>query len=212
MKTHLLALLFFLHGLSLHAQQPRPGADSDPAAAFQEVHVGQILFSVAPISATAYASAAYLGFTTYALIPQSNLYLTAFMGTSLPNALEHLAPEAQGTDFLKRGSYQYCFYVDEQLVYTAYLEPEPQYLAERDVQTVLHQPLLDARAARDKNSLWNRFLANGGKKALPAGHHLLRLVIRPYIQSPLLKVGAVLASGQVALGITAPAALAKRPR
>lgn len=98
------------------------------------------------------------------------------------------------------------------MIYTAYLESEPQYLAERDVQTVLHQPLLDARAARDKNSLWNGFLANGGKKALPAGHHLLRLVIRPYIQSPLLKVGAVLASGQVALSITAPAALAKRPR
>ena len=211
MKPYLL-LLLLSSGLPLHAQQPRPEAASDPAAAFHRTHVGQVLFSAAPIPATAYASAAYLGFTTYALTPQSNLYLTAFMGTSLPNVLEHLAPEAQRTDFMKRGSYQYCFYVDEQLVYTAYLEPEPQYLAERDVSTVLHQPLLDARAARDKNSLWNRFLANGGKKALPAGHHLLRLVIRPYIQSPLLKVGPTLAAGQVALDITAPAALVKRPR
>lgn len=212
MKPHFLSLLLLWCGLSLRAQQPGPEASAGPAAAFHRAHVGQILFSAAAIPATAYASAAYIGYNTYALTPQSNLYLTAFMATSLPNALEHLAPEAQRTDFMKRGSYQYCFFVDEQLIYTAYLQPEPQYLAERDVKTVLHQPLLDARAARDKNSLWNRFLANGGKSALPAGHHLLRLVIRPYIQCPLLKVGPVLASGQVALDIIAPAALAKRPR
>ncbi len=148
----------------------------------------------------------------YALTPKSRLYLTAFLATSLPNALARLAPTAQRTDFVKRGSFQYCFFVDDVLVYTAYLRPDPHYLAEGDVQPVLHQPLLTPETSRKKNqSLWGHFLANGGKKALPEGTHLLRLVIRPYLQSPLLQVGPVLAVGQVALNFTTAAFLAELP-
>ena len=131
------------------------------------------------------------------------MYLTAILATSLSDALARLTPEAQRTDFLKRGSFQYCFYVDEQLVYTAYLQPEPQYLAPTEALPVLHQPITTPETTQRKNqSLWGQFLVNGGKKALPKGSHLLRLVIRPYLQSPLLRVGPVLAAGQVALQVT----------
>lgn len=131
------------------------------------------------------------------------MYLTAFLTTSLPNALVRLAPAAQGTDFMKRGSFKYCFFVDGLLVYTAYLQPDPHYLAEADAQSVLHQPLITPETTRIKDpSLWALFLANRGKKALPTGSHLLRLVIRHYLQSSQLQVGSVLAAGQVARNVS----------
>lgn len=201
MKPYCLSFFALLWATSLHAQQPAPA----PAA-------GQIFFSAAPIPPDGYTRAAYIGYGTYALTPESRLYLTAFLTTSLPNALARLAPAAQGTDFIKRGSFQYCFFVDGVLVYTAYLQPDPRYLAEADTQPVLHQPLITPETARTKApSLWALFLANGGKKALPTGSHLLRLVIRPYLQSPLLQVGSVLAAGQVALNVTPHARRAAPP-
>ena len=213
MNPFLLFLLALLRSSPLQAQQPAPARGAGPAAAFHQVHAGQILFSAAPVPADGYASAAYLGYGTYALTPTSSLYLTVFLPTSLPNALARLAPEAQRSDFMKRGSYQYCFFVDEVLVYTAYLQPDPHALAGRDALPVLHQPLITPATSRRKNqSLWGHFLANGGRKALPNGSHLLRLVIRPYLQSPLLQVGPVLAAGQVALNVTSHAFLAERPR
>lgn len=212
MKSPLLLLLAWLLSTSVQAQQPRP--ESEPGlASFHQGHLGQILFSATPIPSDAYASAAYIGFNTYALTPGSNLYLTAFLTDSLPKALARLSSEAQRTDFLKRGSFHYCFYVDEQLVYTAYLQPEPQYLAEGNPRPVLQQPLRAPETTRRKpESLWSQFLTHGGKKALPAGSRLLRLVIRPYLQSPLLQVGPVLAAGQVALQVLPHAFPVERPR
>lgn len=209
MKSTLLPLLALLWALPVHAQQPRPVPDPRTAA-FHQAHLGQILFSTTPAAPDAYASAAYIGFGTYTLTPKSSLYLTAFLATSLPDALARLTPNAQRTGFMKRGSFQYCFYVDEQLVYTAYLQPESQYLMEENAQPVLHQPVLAPETSRrKKQSLWANLLANGGKKALVEGSHMLRLVIRPYLQSPLLQVGPVLAVGQVALNVTRHAAPAR---
>ena len=202
MKSTLLPLLALLWALPVHAQQPRPVPDPRTAA-FHQAHLGQILFSTTPAAPDAYASAAYIGFGTYTLTPKSSLYLTAFLTISLPDALARLTPDAQRTGFMKRGSFQYCFYVDEQLVYTAYLQPESQYLMEENAQPVLHQPVLAPETSRrKKQSLGANLLANGGKKALVEGSHMLRLVIRPYLQSPLLQVGPVLAVGQVVLNVT----------
>ena len=210
MKSCFLLLLALLWSTLLPAQQPAPAPAAGTTPPVPQSHVGQVLFSAAPVPPNGYAQAAYIGYGTYALTPESRLYLTAFLTTSLPNALARLVPAAQGTDFMKRGSFQYCFFVDDVLVYTAYLEPDPRYLAEGNAQPVLHQPLITPEAARQKNpSLWALFLANGGKKVLPTGSHWLRLVIRPYLQSPLLQVGPVLAAGQVALNVTARALRAK---
>ena len=92
MKSYLLSFIALLWGTYLHTQQPTPA----PAA-------GQILFSDEPLPPDGYTSAAYIGYETYALTPESRLYLTAFLATSLPNAPARLAPAAQGTDFMKRG-------------------------------------------------------------------------------------------------------------
>ena len=164
MKFILLPLLALLWALPVHAQQPRPVPDPRTAA-FHQAHLGQILFSITPAAPDAYASAAYIGFGTYTLTPKSSLYLTAFLATSLPDALARLTPNAQRTDFMKRGSFQYCFYVDEQLVYTAYLQPESQYLMEENAQPVLHQPVLAPETSRrKKQSLGANLLATGAKK------------------------------------------------
>ncbi|MCI1189677.1 hypothetical protein MON38_19825 [Hymenobacter sp. DH14] len=202
--------LLLLWGPAVRAQQPAP-ASAASLLAFQQAHLGRILFSATRIPPTGYADDAhYIGYHAHTLTPKSSLYLTAFLTTSLPDALARLAPDAQRTDFMKRGSFQYCFYVDNELVYTAYLQPEPQYLIEENAQPVLHQPVLAPETSRRKSqSLWANLLANGGKKALAEGSHMLRLVIRPYIQSPLLQVGPVLADGQVALNVTRHAAPAR---
>jgi hypothetical protein len=48
-----------------------------------------------------------------------------------------------------------------------------------------------------KISLDEIFLANGGMDALEVGNHTLKIEIKPYLKTPTLKVGNVIASGEI---------------
>jgi CubicO group peptidase (beta-lactamase class C family) len=52
--------------------------------------------------------------------------------------------------------------------------------------------------------IWHRFLLNGGEQALTAGKHLLRLEMRPYLKTTELKVGDLIAAGELQLTVIKP--------
>ncbi|MDU0372327.1 hypothetical protein ACFPAF_18135 [Hymenobacter endophyticus] len=151
---------------------------------------------------------------TYALTPQSGLYFTAFLGSSLTQALHRLAPRLPLEELVRTGTYQFSFYVDGQLVYLTNLPPDAVFQEVKINETVLPQPLRKPgeAAAEWGQLLWERFLANGGVRALAPGQHLLRIEIRPYFQDPALRDAPVLAAGQVALDVTQPLAPLSRTR
>ncbi|SHM23814.1 hypothetical protein [Hymenobacter psychrotolerans] len=214
MKSCLLSLLALLWSLPLFAQQASPVPFTGATPGFHQTHTGQILFSPTAVPVDGYPGAAYIGLSTYPLAPRSGLYFTAFLGSSLTQALHRLAPHLPQQELARTGTYQFSFYVDKQLIYLANLPAGAVDPTSKNKETVLHQALLndDHPASEWGRALWYRFLANGGEKALSPGQHLLRLEIRPYFQHPLLRDGPILAAGQVALDVIAASALSKPVR
>ncbi|MBG8555838.1 hypothetical protein [Hymenobacter guriensis] len=206
MKSCLLFLLSLLCGVPLFAQPTAPVPFTGATPGFHQTHTGQILFSPTAAPVNGYPGAGYIGLSTYPLSPQSGLYFTAFLGSSLTQALHRLAPHLPQQELSRTGTYQFSFYVDKQLIYLANLPAGAVDRTSKNTGTVLHQALLnDGRPASGWGpALWYRFLANGGEKALAQGQHLLRIEIRPYFQNPALRDAPVLAAGQVALNVTQP--------
>ena len=54
--------------------------------------------------------------------------------------------------------------------------------------------------------LWNRFMQNGGEKELTEGTHQLSIELRPYLKLTELKVGELIASGELTLTVKKPRA------
>lgn len=50
-------------------------------------------------------------------------------------------------------------------------------------------------------SFWNRFLNNGGDKALSDGSHTLKMEIRPYVKTENIKIGEIIAAGNLKLNV-----------
>ncbi len=202
MKFRVLLLLALLRTLPSVGQQPAFVPDNGITSPFHRAHIGEILFTAAAIPNADYANADFL--RTYVLLPKSKLFMTVFLGESLTNALHRLAPELSAEELTKAGNYQFTFYVDEQLVYRSNLHPGAPYPALKNTETVVHKPLLNPTSSWWSQSLWNRFLSNGGTQALTAGPHRLKLEIRPYLQRAELLVGPLLATGQLALEVVNP--------
>ena len=213
MKNCLLLLFACLWSAPLRAQPVPPEPLPGSTGGFHQTHTGQILFSPTTLPAEEYPGAAHIGLSTYALGPQSSLNFTAFLGASLAQVLHRLTSRLPLARLATTGTYQFRFYVDARLVYLANLPAGAMDPTAESTATVLREALIDEQKKTGGwgQSLWRRFLANGGNKALTQGQHLLRLEIRPYFQHPLLRDAPVLAAGQVALDVTVPMT-AKMPR
>ncbi|TGE03828.1 serine hydrolase domain-containing protein [Hymenobacter fodinae] len=204
MKHLVLPLLPLFMAFRLGAQSAPFVPDHGITSPFHQAHVGEILFSAQALPATAYVASAFA--PSQVFTPKSSLFMTVFLGTSLTNALHALAPDATAEELTQRGNFQFTFLVDQQPVYVSNLHPGAPYAALKHAETVWHKPLVNNETATSwwSQSLWNRFLAAGGEKALRTGPHLLRVEIRPYLHTTRLLVGPPLAAGQVTLVVKPP--------
>jgi CubicO group peptidase (beta-lactamase class C family) len=174
--------------------------NSNPVSPIAQTNKGRITFAASDIPLEQYQASDFL--TSYTLAPQSLLFITAFMAKPLAEYLPDLSPERSAEELTTIGSYQFSFYVDGRLVYLCNLPPNNIEPETKQTETVVKKPFIARPRQRTwGESIWSLFLRNGGQQALTEGKHTFKLEIRPFLQAGELKVGKIIAEGQLALDV-----------
>jgi CubicO group peptidase (beta-lactamase class C family) len=166
-------------------------------------NVGRIAFVARHVPADSLSAADLL--QNFELKGTGNLAMRGFLATSLTNYLHRLAPALPADELARSGSYQASFLVDGALVYKHNVHPAAIPAETKHTKTVFAATILNS-AVPDApwGSMWHAFLLQGGDQALTGGKHLLRVELRPYLQTTELKVGDVIAAGELQLTVTKP--------
>lgn len=172
-------------------------------SALHQANVGKITFMEKPIPIENYKETDFL--KTYELKPTGDLNLRVFMNNSLTNYLHRLAPELSAEELIKQGNYQVSFLVDNALIYTENVHVGAGLPEAKNTRTILRVPLVSSTNEDHWGRfMWNRFMFYGGEEILTAGNHSLKIEIRPYLKTKELKVGALIAEGQLQLTVIKP--------
>ncbi|GAA5086654.1 hypothetical protein GCM10023210_08760 [Chryseobacterium ginsengisoli] len=127
--------------------------------------------------------------------------IRVFMDNSLVNYLHQLDSSLSVDELFKKGNYQFNFFVDGKLIYTENLNSGAGTAENKKTKTSFRIPFLSTTNEDSWGKyLWMRFyLANGGIDALQTGNHTLKIEIKPYLKLSTLKVGNVIAKGEIQL-------------
>ena len=129
-----------------------------------------------------------------------------YLGNSLTNYLHKLDPSFSAQDLVKKGNFQFAFFVDDSLVYKENLNPGAGSAEYKNKKTSIRVPLISPEQEDSWGRfLWNRFMLLGGEDALTEGTHQLKIEIRPYLKTSELKVGDIIGKGEISLNIKKPA-------
>jgi CubicO group peptidase (beta-lactamase class C family) len=168
-----------------------------------QANVGRIAFIAKPIPADSLNATDFL--KTLELKETGDLAIRAFMGNSLTNYLHRLAPELSADELARNGNYQFSFFVDGALIDKELLHPAWIGAEDKRTKTVFGASFLNSANPEARwGAIWHLFLLNGGAQALTAGKHLLRLEMRPYLRTTELKVGDLIAAGDLQLTVMKP--------
>ncbi len=164
-------------------------------------NLGRITFTAKPVAIESYKETDFL--KTLELKETADFSIRAFMGNSLTNYLHRLAPELPIDDLARKGNYQFAFFVDGVLIHRENLHPAMIPAESKNTKTIFGVSFINpANPDSGGSIIWKRFLLNGGEQALTAGKHLLKLELRPYLRTNELKVGDLIAAGELQLMVT----------
>ena len=168
-----------------------------------QANLGRIAFISIPIPVESLKETDFL--KTFELRETGDLAFRAFMGNSLTNYLHRLAPELSAGELARNGNYQVSFFVDGTLVHKENLHPARILPETKHTKTVFAASIMNSANPEARwGTIWHFFLLEGGDQALTAGKHLLRVELRPYLQTTELKVGDLIAAGELELTVTKP--------
>ena len=117
----------------------------------------------------------------------------------LVKSLQLLAPKLSEAALLEKGNFQFSFAVDGEEVYVENLNTGagPKTL-KTEQQNQAIRLVTPERIDWWGWYLWKRFmLLNGGRDALSEGLHTLRISVRPYLKDDTVKIGELLAQGEI---------------
>jgi CubicO group peptidase (beta-lactamase class C family) len=168
-----------------------------------QANVGRIAFIANSIPAENLKETDFL--KTFELRETGDLAFRAFMGNSLTNYLHRLSPKLSVDELTGNGNYQFSFFVDGVLVHKENLHPAALPADNKNTKTVFGVSFINSANPESRwGGIWHRFLLNGGDQALTAGKHLLRLEMRSYLKTTELKVGDLIAAGELQLTVIKP--------
>lgn len=184
---------------------PTDGIQGD----LHRAHIGRITFMAAPIRLADFNESHFL--TSFEVKDPCDLNIRVFLATSLTNALARLAPGMPPEEIARIGNYQFSFFVDDALAYRENLHPGAGSAESKHARTILRVPLISTTGEDSWGRfLWSRFMMNGGEDALDEGPHVLRIEMRPYLGTPDIRVGDVMARGELRLSVKRPAVAARQ--
>jgi CubicO group peptidase (beta-lactamase class C family) len=182
--------------IDLFAQVPDFVKTEGITSRLHQAQIGRITFMGKPIPIESYHESDFL--SAFEVTPKSDLNIRTFLGNSLTNYLHGLAPTLTAEELVQKGNFQFTFKVDDVVVYTENLVPGAGSPMVKNEKTVFRVPLISTTNEDSWGRfLWNRFMMNGGQEALSGDMHLLRIELRPYIALPEVKVGELMAKGQI---------------
>lgn len=192
----------------LHAQQDIVKAEGITSP-LHRANLGRIVFTAEPALVDSLRQAAFV--ETFDLGSAGALAVRAFLDNSLVNHLHRLAPGLSVEELEQRGNFQLSFLVDGVVIHRENLHPAWLASENKRLRTIFSASLLNDAAAESRwGTLWHLFLLSGGAEALRVGRHLLRLELRPYLRMPELRVGELMAAGDLPLRVTNSAIDPKR--
>ncbi len=200
MKYLLIAgYLAVIHTVCIYAQTKDIVKTEGITSELQRNNIGKIYFTANGIALPDLKTSDFL--TDYKLTNKSNLFFIAFMGNSITNYLHQLQPGLTADSLVKTGNYQFTLFVDDKLIYRSNLYPGAPYAKIQHSATVINKPLINNENSYGlwSESFWNRFMYFGGDAALTEGRHLLRMEIKPYVDAGEVKVGDLIAAGNLNL-------------
>jgi len=126
-----------------------------------------------------------------------NIHFT--LDKPLIKSLQELAPNLTEDELLEKGNFQFSFLVDGKIVYVENLDKGAG-LKPSKTEQLDHTVRLAAAKPLDYWGwfMWLKFMKlGGGQDVLNEGNHSLTIEVRPYILEDTLKVGALLAKGNI---------------
>ncbi len=162
-----------------------------------KANIGKLTFMKGYVPYKEYSEDQFL--KSVVLTEDLNLNIRTFLGKTLTWYLQELAPNLTVNELCAKGNYQFTFYVDGKKIYEENLNQGAGSPSYKNSMTVFSVPL----ASTEEEDSWGRFLwmrfmeRGGGRKALRAGNHELKIEIRPYIETEELIVGKVIAEGSL---------------
>ncbi|WP_312768910.1 serine hydrolase [Epilithonimonas sp.] len=198
MKSTFLFLLIFVFGFS-QSQIENIVEPEKIENSIQKKHLNQILFLDKVVSIDNLQESDFLKTMTFQ--EDKDFDVRIFLDNSLVNYLHQLDNSLTVDELLKKGNYQFNFYVDGKLIYTENLNSGAGKMEDKKVKTNFRIPFLNTKNEDSWGRyLWMRFFfANSGMDALDVGNHTLKIEIKPYLKTSTLKVGNVIASGEIQL-------------
>jgi CubicO group peptidase (beta-lactamase class C family) len=196
MKSTLLFVLILISSFSLAQNIVEPEKIENP---LQKTHLNKIFFLDKVIPLENIKETDFL--KTMIFQEDKDFDIRVFLDNSLVNYLHQLDSSLTIDELLKKGNYQFNFIVDGKLIYTENLNSGAGTAESKKIKTSFGIPFLSTKNEDSWGRyLWMRFyLANGGIDALETGNHLLKIEIKPYLKLSTLKVGNVIAEGEIKL-------------
>ena len=135
---------------------------------------------------------------------EENLNILFDLQEPLINSLQNLEPTWSQEQLLDKGNFQFEIYVDDTLSYTQNLQSGAGTVESKTKQLSHRIPLMHPERIDYWGwYLWLRFMKmHGGQDKLFAGEHQLKIKIRPYVNSSELKVGPILAEGELSVSVS----------
>ncbi|MBO6184514.1 MAG: serine hydrolase [Chryseobacterium sp.] len=196
-KIFLLALIFSFclsFGQTSNIVEPEKIENS-----VQKKHLNEIMFLDKAISLENTKETDFLKSMTFQ--EDKDLDIRVFQDNSLVNYLHQLNPSLPADGLLKKGNYQFTFYVDGKIIYVENLNSGAGTTESKTLKTTFRIPLISSKNEDSWGKfLWSRFyLTKSGIDALDEGKHILKIEIRPYLKTPTVKTGNIIAQGQINL-------------
>ena len=197
-KHTITILIIFLLNINLFGQATDSLKNDGITSPLHQANIGKITFMGNAIPMDEYRETDFL--KTIELTDSTDFNIRTFLGNSLTNYMHTLAPELSVKELNQKGNYQFSFYVDDTLIFKENLNPHAGTDESKITKTVFRVPLISSSKEDSWGRfLWIRFMMNGGQEALSNGNHFLKIEIRPYINADELKVGEIIAAGQIQL-------------